>query len=489
MRLPRYAQVVSLLPVFALQALAPCSWGAEHGPYFATGIKIGEVTDHSAVVWTRLTARAARNPDDAPGVRVEYDSAEGAQRRAARVRGVVFERGATVGELRQAAPGCDGDARVGWRSSAESPWQYSPWQAVDSLHDFTRQFALEGLAADQRYELHVESRDIHGQPGATISGAFHTAPAADRSTEVLFTVTTGHGDNDQDDPGGFKIYTAMQRLGPRFMAHTGDIIYYDQLAKTVELARYHWQRMYSWPLTLKFHREVPVYFMRDDHDTWVNDCWPALDSPYMHEFTFRQGQAIFAEQTPLRGPTWRTFRWGRDLQIWLVEGRDFRSPNDAPDGPEKTIWGAEQKAWVKQTLAASDATFRVLISPTPIVGPDRSSKADNHSNFAFAHEGRELRAFLGGQKNTLVLCGDRHWQYASVDRETGLREYTCGPASDIHAGGWKAGDTVEGYHRYVNVIGGFLSARVARQGEQATITLRHHDVEGEVKFEDVIAAR
>ena len=45
--------------------------------------------------------------------------------------------------------------------------------------------------------------------------------------------------------------------------------------------------------------------------------------------------------------TYRTFRWGKDLQIWLVEGRDFRSPNNMPDGPDKTIWGAEQKAVVQ----------------------------------------------------------------------------------------------------------------------------------------------
>lgn len=61
--------------------------------------------------------------------------------------------------------------------------------------------------------------------------------------------------------------------------------------------------------------------------------------------------------------TYRTVRWGKDLQIWMVEGRDFRSPNTMEDGPEKTIWGAEQMAWFKRTVQASDATFRVLTHP------------------------------------------------------------------------------------------------------------------------------
>ena len=117
------------------------------------------------------------------------------------------------------------------------------------------------------------------------------------------------------------------------------------------------------------------YFIKDDHDTWKNDCWPSMQSVYLGDFTFDQGKAIFLEQVPMGAKTYRTVRWGKDLQIWMVEGRDFRSPNTDPDGPDKTIWGAEQKAWFKRTVEESDATFRVLISPTPVVGPDRIEQA------------------------------------------------------------------------------------------------------------------
>jgi phosphodiesterase/alkaline phosphatase D-like protein len=89
----------------------------------------------------------------------------------------------------------------------------------------------------------------------------------------------------------------------------------------------------------------------------------------------------------------------------MVEGRDFRSPNTMPDGPDKTIWGAEQKAWFKRTVEASDAAFRVLISPTPVIGPDRERKNDNHANEGFTHEGNELRQFIAEQKNMVVVTG------------------------------------------------------------------------------------
>lgn len=73
------------------------------------------------------------------------------------------------------------------------------------------------------------------------------------------------------------------------------------------------------------------------------------------DFTFEQGLGVFLEQVPMGRRTYRTVRWGKDLQVWMVDGRDFRSPNTMPDGPTKTIWGAEQIAWFKRTVRQSDA--------------------------------------------------------------------------------------------------------------------------------------
>jgi len=178
------------------------------------------------------------------------------------------------------------------------------------------------------------------------------------------------------------------------------------------------------------------------------------------------------------------------LQIWLVEGRDFRSPNFDPDGPEKTIWGKEQLKWFMSTVLESDATFRVLISPTPVVGPDRKSHYDNHANRSFKYEGSLLREFLSRQ-DMIVICGDRHWQYMSVHDRTGVREYSVGPTTDEHTGTMGNMEINAPEHRYINVTsGGFLSATVesvpAREDYSALLTLRFHGVMGNVNFEDKI---
>ncbi len=463
---------------------------APTGPFQATGFKVGEVTDTSAIVWTRLTARPQRNPSDGPDVTIEYDrSDDNESRRERAVSAVIFENNVTVRDLREAVPGIDGETRVRVRPvGTNADWQTTKWQAVDSMRDFTGQFHFRYLEPNTIYEAQVESRSLEGQVGETQTGGFRTAPSADDAARVVFTVSTGQGNNDQDRPDGFNIYPEMLKLDPSFFVHTGDIVYYDGLAKTVELARYHWQRTYSWPTNVEFHNNVGSYFMKDDHDTWKNDCWPSMKSPYMHEFTFQQGLAIFREQVPMGDKTFRTRRWGKDLQVWMVEGRDFRSPNTMPDGPGKTIWGLEQIEWFLESFQNSDATFRILISPTPIVGPDRQNKKDNHSNAVFAHEGDQLRGFLSEQKNVFTVCGDRHWQYVSVDPRTGVREYSCGPASDKHANGWSQEDYIAEYHRYLNVIGGFLSVTVERANGEPTIAFRHYSAQGDLKHEDVFTA-
>ncbi len=196
-----------------------------------------------------------------------------------------------------------------------------------------------------------------------------------------------------------------------------------------------------------------------------------------------QGLQVYAEQVPMGARPYRTFRWGKGLQVWVVEGRDFRSANTMPDGPSKTILGKAQKRWLKETLLASDADWKVLVSPTPIVGPDRSNKADNHANLAFRDEGDGMRAWFSSNmpENFFIVCGDRHWQCHSVHPETGVHEFSSGPATDEHAGGSPGHDLA--YHRFHRVAGGFVSITAEKVLDESSITFRHHNVDGGVEYE------
>lgn len=282
------------------------AFAANGGPYFATGIKIGEVTPTSAIVWARLTRDAAHVPADAPVPRIVYHGPDGAtadeppNRRDPNWKpDVRYPDGATVETIAGAAPGADGEVRIRYKREDDSTWSETAWTRVNPGHDFTCAVKLSGLLPASRYALAVDSRDSTGRAGMTAEGRFRTAPREDAADKVVFTVTTCQGYNDQDAPGGgFKMYDAMLKLDPDFFVHTGDILYYDPTAKNEALARWNWQRMYRLPTNVNFHRQVASYFIKDDHDTWQNDCWPTMNGSFMGEFTFAQGRRFSSNKSP-----------------------------------------------------------------------------------------------------------------------------------------------------------------------------------------------
>jgi len=422
-------------------------------PRQATGVRVGEMTDTSAVVWVRLTKHAARK-----------EAGDGPD-----------------GALEGACPGAEGRVRVRFAPRDDlRDAAATDWVEVGEKTDFIHHFRLADLKPGTTYHYATETAGPGGTPvHAPVHGTFQTAPAADATEAVRFCVMTCQGYPDRGHPDGHPIYPAMQALKPHFACLTGDLVYYDNdapKATTPALARSHWERMFSLPRLREFTRHVGCYWLKDDHDTLKNDSWTGQKAG---ELTFAEGQRIFLQQAPmLGGPSYRTFRWGRDLQVWFTDGRDFRSPNSMADGPAKTIWGAEQKAWFKKTVKESTATWKVLVSPTPLVGPDRKGKNDNHSNAGFQHEGDEIRAWLkdNASDNFFVVCGDRHWQYHSAHPTTGLNEFSVGPASDQHAGGTPGEDRA--IHKFHRVKGGFLFVTVSRAGDRPRIAFSLRDVAG-----------
>ena len=419
---------------------------AEGGPHLASGIKIGEVDQTSAIVWVRLTkekrADFGRIPIFTKGLKKNEKDAESMPEAV--------------------VPGMAGEVRVEYHladKKENSAW--TDWMKVSEKNDFIHQFKLTDLTPGSSYSCVIQVRQKEGDElSVTMSGGFKTAPAKGQSPPIRFIVTTCQSVRSIDSGAdGHVAYKKMLGFDPHFFVHTGDILYYDKapLCKNMTQARAKWNLIFAYQHNLDFHRQVSSYFMKDDHDTLKNDCWPGQT---YGDLTFEQGLEIFREQVPMGEKTYRTIRWGKDVQIWLTEHRDFRSANRMEDGPEKTILGKEQKAWLMKTMRESDATHKFLIVPGPIVGPDKRGKADNHSNKAFAYEGQELRDFLSEQKNTYVICGDRHWQYCSKDPKTGLLEMGCGPINDQHMFGGNPGNKPD-LHRYFSAKGGFLGVTVS----------------------------
>ncbi len=457
------------------------------GPFLANGSRNGWVDSTSIVIWTRTTKHPQMNLSGKPFITLTTKEAQALSKQndpAVLLRKQLPD-GASLDEMFGACPGATGRVRLSYFPKGRpNRIEHLSWVQTSAEHDYTAQWKLKDLKPNTKYCTIIEAQTEAGQAASVACGAFHTAPAQHTAAPLTFCVTTCHDFiRRDDDSNGHKIYRAMKRLNPHFVVHAGDIEYYDKpdpWAMTIELMRFKWGRIFALPNNRDFYSHTSTYFIKDDHDTLCNDSWPGQT---YGSVSFAEGVHLFNdEQFPSRDPRYAHIRWGRDLEIWLLEGRDYRSPNTMPDGPEKTILGKKQKQWFVDSLQRSDAAFKLVLSPTPIVGPDRENKKDNHANAVFAWEGNELREVLSGISGVIVFCGDRHWQYASTDAKTSLWEFGCGPGSEKHQLGWKQGD-VRPVHEFLRVAGGFLTGHLtyAAQTKTPSLEIQHRAVNGDVK--------
>lgn len=459
------------------------------GPYFGNGFHNGWADQTSIVLWTRLTQNPEGNVDGAkfliPSAKEHRALDKGANAEA--INKAQIPEGLTLDEMIGACPGNSGEVKLTYYALTNSENKIVvDWVAVADNKNFTTQWKLDDLTPDTKYVVEIEARlNKKSKISDKIEGAFRTPPTEKSEDEIEFCIVTCHDYIRKDAPGGHKIYDAMMKIFPDFYVHTGDIEYYDKpepYAMTEELMRFKWDRLFALPLQRKFWTQVTSYYMKDDHDALKNDAWPDMNYGTV---SWDRGLEIFGkEQFPSHDKFYKTIRWGKDLQIWITEGRNYRSKNNMPDGPGKSIYGKEQKEWLFKTLKESDATFKVVINANPILGPDRKNKNDNYANEGYQTEGDELRKLLNEFDNVYLCNGDRHWQYVTQPAGTNLWEFSCGAGSDIHAGGWSQEDE-RPEHRFLRVKGGFLKGIVNRKNGTPTLSFQHFDVDGNVVHEEV----
>lgn len=459
------------------------------GPYFGNGFHNGWADQSTVVIWTRLTKTSEMNrsgPQFLVPTAKEHRRLDNKANPDSIYKAQIPD-GFTLDQMEGACPGMEGEVRLVCYPLRDPDLRIEiPWSPVDPARNYTIQWKLNGLSPDTKYIADLEARrDENSGVTSIISGSFRTAPDTNSVRPLEFYIVTCHDYPRRDDSiNGHKIYKSMIHPFPDFLIHTGDIEYYDKAgpyALTEELMRFKWDRIFALPYQRDFYRQVTTYFMKDDHDVLRDDAFPGMKYGTV---TWERGLDIFdKEQFPSNDLPYKTIRWGRDLQIWLMEGRNFRSKNSDPDGPGKTIWGKEQKEWLFKTLKESDATFKLLISPDPILGPDRDKKSDNYSNRVFKYEGDEIREFLKQFDNVFICNGDRHWQYVTNISGTTLWEFSCGAGSDAHAEGWPQSD-MRPEHRFLRVKGGYLKGNVKRTDDSVTIKFIHCDIDGNVVHEE-----
>ena len=270
-------------------------------------------------------------------------------------------------------------------------------------HDFTGQAALTGLDPDTRYDYRAwVSAGAPGRGrGPAVLGSFRTAPAADdaQAVRLAFGGDISGQNVCRDAVEGIPIAATIETWDPDVFVGLGDMIYADDLclatgrygnsqlprdiAQATDLAGFwgHWRYNRADPKLQSLLATTGYVGVWDDHEV-LNDFGPLSDTratppydPNVHLMPL--GRQAFQDYTPLtRVPSdpnrlYRSIRYGAHLELIVLDNRQYRDANIAPDDPAdpKTMLGAEQLAWLKTTLASSTATWKVVVSSVPMSIP------------------------------------------------------------------------------------------------------------------------
>ena len=266
-----------------------------------------------------------------------------------------------------------------------------------------------------------------------------------------------------------RAYATMLKNRPDFFIHNGDNIYADgpiaaeqkmpngqvwrnivteDKSKPAEtLAEFRGNYKYNLldKNVLAFNAEIPIFTQWDDHEV-TNNWWPGEPltraehqrKKYVDKnallLSARAARA-FHEYMPLRttqiepGRVYRKISYGPLLDVFMLDMRSYRGPNgegkEDSYGPASYFLGPAQIAWLKQELANSRATWKVIAADMPISllvvydvdrkwGVEAAAQGDDGPPRGRELEIADLLSFIkrSGVRNTVWLTADVHYTAA-----------------------------------------------------------------------------
>ena len=294
-------------------------------------------------------------------------------------------------------------------------------------------------------------------------------------------------DDDEDDNGNDDDNTNSQTI--RWTNIPGDFksiadpsVDWNNITEVRSIFMEHWKYNRNDTYFKEFLSNVPMYSQWDDHDV-INDF--GAKWPYWNLFNVdregypnivNEGRNAFLYYSPLESNPnisnnndtaidrddhiYRSFNWGKDLDLFLIDGRSYRSQNHLADTPDsnKTMLGDRQLQWLKEELINSNATWKIISSNVPISiprGSDSSilgrdgwangNKTDDYSYYTgFERELTDIFKLIDEQniKNVVFITTDVHYP-AYIEYNFDLNndgniadvyEFISGPLSALRKG-------------------------------------------------------
>jgi alkaline phosphatase D len=425
------------------------------------GIASGDVTDQSAIIWSRVNDQPAQ-------MNVEYDT------------NAIFTN--PLSKTAQANSTTDFTAHAKLdRLKPDTQYYYRVWFTGSDIDNNNNSETSSDLSAIPDIADQVEI------------GTFRTAPSANmtsNSSAISFIWGADLGGQNycrNANEGGYSIFKSMLSLNADFFIANGDMIYADgacpaqgpifnnstnnqtitwtnipgdfksladpsvdwnNVTEVRSLFLEHWKYNRNDTYFKEFLRNVSMYSQWDDHEI-INDFGSKW--PYWNLFSVdregypnlvKEGTNAFLYYSPLDSNSnkdnnytvndsnkriFRSFNWGKDLDLFIIDARSYRSQNHIADAPDsnKTLLGDEQLQWLRQELSNSNATWKVISSDVPIsiptgsnasiLGRDGWANGNETSNYSyytgFERELTDLFKLIDEQniKNVIFITTDVHF--------------------------------------------------------------------------------
>ena len=419
-----------LLPAVAALTLAPAAGAA---PGFSHGVASGEITPTSALLWARS--------NEAGPVRLHV-----------------------------------------W----PSPRKGMPIVQIDlqarSAHDLVVQRRVHGLLPNRAYTYAFSAPFRKSR--VVSHGGFRTAPRAADPQTIRFAIS-GDADGTRDPKTGkpaynqFQVYGRMAAERNHFNINLGDTIYSDSEvggvppALTIPAKWGKYKQNLGFAHLRNLRRSTGLYSHWDDHE-FIND----FSRPEHGGGIYTRGRVAFTDYAPVtwtsRDGLYRTFRWGKHLELFFLDERSFRSAKvrtvcgndlaptapqavrnafaslvpslanpvpqaclDAIADPSRTMLGTRQYATFTKAIRASTATWKVVVNEVPIQ-QFYALPYDRWEGYA-AERDKLLRFLKANVRNVVFLATDTHANFINEVRlntlgptgpeETGFREVVTGPVA------------------------------------------------------------
>lgn len=450
----KYAGISSI--VISSWGISSCAEDEDPNFTFEHGVASGDPTESSVILWTRVSRTNFRDIHDDE-----------------QLSGIA-------------------DANVSWRVATDESFTNvvnSGSTTVGSETDFTLKVDAQNLQSNTKYFYQFTVG-----PNSSVVGKTKTLPSGTVDRVKLAVVSCSNYAS-----GYFNVYKEIAQMGDLdAVIHLGDYIYeyadsgYGSLRKLepthelINLADYRMRHALHKKdsNSQQMHASLPMIAVWDDHEV-ANDTWISgaenHDATTEGNFAARKASAIKAyfEWMPIRPVTpgvdsrvYRQFKFGDLVNLLMLDtrqaGRDqqlsyasFLTADGSFDAEKfqtelasttRTMLGAEQITWLKESLSSSIETWQVLGSqvlmmknnlPSAVLLPDPLAPLVEFTEYGqIATAFQTYSFFLGNgvdnDKDSMLAAGltEEQWQLATNPEKTKYLDTSAYPFIPYNLDAW-----------------------------------------------------